>query len=146
MLPVLACTPLGLWIYDDPRVTVSRVRVDVQAKGTAPVVVALDMRNPNNYPLSATRLELRLSLDDLPIGRLDRHGSVSLPMGTATVALPLVPERATTPARLQAFRTGIHRFTIVGRATLATPIGKREVRFAEVGELAFGSPPSPAAP
>lgn len=141
---MLACTPLGVWVYEDPRVTVSRVRVDAQAEASAPVVVALDVRNPNDYTLSTTRLELRLSLDDLPIGRLDHGSSVSLPKGTATVALPLVPDRATTPARLQAFRTGVHRFTIVGRATLATPLGKRKVRFAQEGELAFGSPASPA--
>jgi Late embryogenesis abundant protein len=139
---VLACTPLGLWIYDDPRVTVSRVRVDVQ--GIAPVEVALDVSNPNNYALSTTRVELRLSIDDLPIGRLARDSSVELPMGVATMALPLVPDRATTPARLHALSSGVHRFTVEGRATLATPLGKREVPFAQEGELAFDSPPSPA--
>jgi hypothetical protein len=139
---VLACTPLGLWIYDDPRVTVSRVRVDV--RGAAPVEVALDVNNPNNYTLSTTRVELRLSIDDLPIGRLARDSSVELPMGTATMALPLVPDRATTPAQLQALSSGVHRFTIEGLATLATPLGKREVPFAQEGELAFGMPASPA--
>ncbi|MEO7476771.1 MAG: LEA type 2 family protein [Gemmatimonadales bacterium] len=143
LLPALACTPLGVWLYEDPRVTVSRVRVDAAVAG-APVVVALDVRNPNDYALAATRLELRLSLDDLPIGRLDRDSSVSLPTGSAIVALPLVPERGTTPARLEGFRTGIHRFTIQGRATLSTPVGKRKVRFAQEGELAFGSPASSA--
>jgi hypothetical protein len=144
VLPALACTPLGVWVYEDPRVTVSRVRVDAQAAGAAPVVVALDVRNPNDYELATIRVELRLSLDDLPIGRLDRDSSVSLPKGTATVALPLLPYKSTPRARLQAFRSGIHRFAVEGRATLATPVGKRKVRFAQEGELAFGSPASPA--
>ncbi len=141
---MLACTPLGVWLYEDPRVTVSRVRVGAGAQGAAPVLVALDVRNPNDYTLSTSRLELRLSLDDLPIGRMDRDSSVSLPKGVATVALPLVPDRATTPARLRAFRTGVHRFVIEGRATLETPVGRRRVRFAQEGEMAFGSPASPA--
>jgi hypothetical protein len=122
----------------------SRVRVDAEAEGNPPVVVALDVRNPNDFALSTTRFELRLSLDGLAIGWLDRDSSMVVPKGTATVALSLVPDGATTPARLQAFRSGVHRFAIVGQATFVTPIGKRKVRFAEEGELAFGAPASPA--
>jgi LEA14-like dessication related protein len=133
-----------MWLYEDPGVTMSRVRVDAEAHGNPPVVVALNVRNPNDYALSTTRFELRLSLDDLPIGRVARDSSVSVPMGTATVALPVVPDRSTTPAQLRAFRTGVHRFSIEGRATFATPVGKRNVRFAQAGELAFGLPASPA--
>jgi LEA14-like dessication related protein len=146
LAPVVACTPLGVWIYEDPGVTVSRVRVDTNGEGPSPVVVALDLRNPNDFTVSTTRVELWLVLDGLAIGRLDQDSSVSLPKGTATVALPLIPNRATTPARLQAFVSGIHRFTIEGRATFATPVGKRKVRFAQTGELAFGPPEPPALP
>jgi LEA14-like dessication related protein len=144
LLPGLACTPLGLWLYEDPQVTVDRVRVDVDGLSTRPVVVALAVNNPNDYALSATRLEFRLVLDDLPIGGLDRKGSMSVPKGVATMALPIETDRTTTPARLQAFNSGVHRFAIEGRATFTTPIGKRKVRFAQQGELAFGLPPSPA--
>jgi LEA14-like dessication related protein len=146
LVPVVACTPLGVWIYEDPGVTVSRVRVDTNGRSPSPVVVALDLRNPNDYTVSTTRVELWLVLDGLAIGRLDRDSSVSLPKGTATVALPLTPNRATTPARLQAFGSGVHRFTIQGRATFATPVGKRKVRFAQTGELAFGPPELPVSP
>ena len=144
LAPAMACTPLGVWVYEDPGVTVSRVRVDTDGRGPSPVVVALDLRNPNDFTVSTTRVELWLVLDGLTVGWLDRDSSVSLPKGTATVALPLTPNRATTPARLQAFVSGIHRFTIEGRATFSTPVGKRKVRFTQTGELAFGTPePSP---
>jgi LEA14-like dessication related protein len=146
LVPVVACTPLGVWLYEDPGVTVSRVRVNTDGQGRSPVMVALDVRNPNDFTVSTTRVELWLMLDGLAIGRLDQDSSVSLPKGIATVALPLVPNRATTPARLQAFGSGIHRFTIEGRATFATPIGKRKVRFAQTGELAFGPPELPVLP
>ncbi|HUR93804.1 MAG TPA: LEA type 2 family protein [Gemmatimonadales bacterium] len=144
LLPVLACTPLGVWVYQDPSVAVARVRVDAQARGTPPVLVALAVTNPNDYALSTSRLELKLLLDDLPIGTIDRDSSVPLPKGTALVSVPLVPDRAATSARLEGFRSGMHRFTIEGRATLVTPVGKRKVRFAEEGEMAFGLPPLPA--
>ena len=146
LVPVAACTPLGVWIYEDPGVTVSRVRVAPDGQGPSPVMVALDLRNPNDYTVSTTRVELWLVLDGLAIGRLDQDSSVALPKGTATVALPLTPNRATTPARLRAFGSGIHRFSVQGRATFATPVGKRKVRFAQTGEMAFGPadlPPSP---
>jgi LEA14-like dessication related protein len=138
LVPVMACTPFGVWVYEDPGVTVSRVRVNTDGKGPAPVVVALDLRNPNDFAVSTTRVELWLVLDGLAIGRLDQDSSVALPKGTATVALPLTPNRATTPARLRAFGSGIHRFSVQGRATFSTPVGKRKVRFTQTGEMAFG--------
>jgi hypothetical protein len=142
---MVACTPLGLWLYQDPRVTISRVRVDADTTNIRPVVVALDLSNPNDYVVSATRVELRLVLDDLPIGRFDQDRSLVVPKGTATMALPLIPDRSATRFRLQAFSSGVHRFAIEGRATFATPIGKRKVRFAQTGELGFGQQlPSPA--
>ena len=65
-----SCTPLGLWMYEDPVVTVARVTLEVREKPTAasPVVVALAVDNRNDYPLSATRMEVWLRLDGVPIG------------------------------------------------------------------------------
>ena len=145
LVPGLACTPLGLWMYQDPAVTVSRVRLGTELADSTPVVVALDVSNPNDYAVSTIRVELRLRLDDLPIGQLDQNSSMPLPkVATSTVALPLVPDRGTPAARLQAFGSGVHHYMVEGRATFATPIGSRKVRFAQEGELAFGPPASPA--
>jgi LEA14-like dessication related protein len=150
LVGALACTPLGVWVYEDPRVTVSRVRVAADSETTRPVLVALDMRNPNDYVVSATRVEVQLLLDDTPIGRFDEDSSVALPKGTAEVAVPLLIDRGTSAGRLQAFNTGVHRFSVQGRATFATPVGKRRVKFVQVGQMTFGaqaSPPSaPAGP
>jgi LEA14-like dessication related protein len=148
LVTMLACTPAGVWIYEDPRVTVSRVRLAADTSGAQPVLVALDLRNPNDYVVSATRVELRLALDNLPIGRLAHDSSVQVPKGTATVAFPLVPDRSATRARLRSFNSGTHQFAIEGLATFTTPIGKRRVHFAQSGELAFGQPPlsPPSAP
>jgi LEA14-like dessication related protein len=148
LLAVVSCTPLGVWIYEDPAVTVARVRVGVDTSHAhpAPVEVSLDLRNPNDFELSNTRVELQLQLDDEPVGGLVRDTSVALPRGsTSTLALPLVVDRGTSAARLVAFGEGRHRFHVEGRVTLVTPFGNRKVRFAQEGELAFGSPASPAA-
>ena len=143
----MACTPLGVWIYEDPAVTVARVRLqtDSTTPRRAPVEVAIAVRNPNDYALSATRVELRLQLDDEPIGRLIRDSTMAVPKSTtSTVALPLVLDAGTSDARILSFGRGRHRFLIEGRATFVTPFGHRKVRFAQAGELAFGSPASSA--
>lgn len=146
MAGLVACTPLGLWMYEDPAVTVSRVRLDAAARDTQPVIVALDLRNPNDYALSATSVQFSLRLDELAIGQLAYTiNSVEVPKaGISTVTVPLMPDRGTTPARLKALSSGVHRFAVQGEATFTTPIGSRRVRFAEEGELAFGQPPLPA--
>jgi LEA14-like dessication related protein len=135
----LACTPLGLWIYDDPTLEVSRVRVDRNGAGAAPVVVGLAVWNPNTYALSTARLELQLRLDDLTVGRFDRDSIIPLPeVGLADLAVPLTVPPGRVRERIRAMASGTHRFTVEGRATLSTPFGEREVPFEHAGDLAFG--------
>jgi hypothetical protein len=137
-----ACTPLGLWIYDDPVVTVHRVTLELREPrpaGASPVTVALAMRNRNDYPLSTERVELSLRMDGVPIGRLAHEQPVAVAMDTiSTVAMPLSLEKRTTPEQLQALGSGTHLFAVRGRATFRTPIGVREVRFAQEGSIVFG--------
>jgi LEA14-like dessication related protein len=144
-----SCTPLGLWMYEDPVVTVARVTLEVRQKPTAasPVVVALAVDNRNDYPLSSTRMEISLRLDGVPIGRLSQDSTRAVPMeGVATVALPLALEKRATPSHLRTLDTGSHRFAVSGRATFETPIGTRKVRFAEEGEMIFGQRPVESSP
>jgi len=137
-----ACTPIGLWIYEDPVVTVSRVTLELSHPRAAlgsPVVVALAVHNRNDFPLSTTRMEVSLRLDGVPIGRLKRDSTMAVATdGVSTVALPLKLEKQATTSRLQALDTGSHQFLVSGRATFETPIGTRKVQFAEEGEMIFG--------
>jgi LEA14-like dessication related protein len=88
-----ACTPLGLWIYEDPVVTVSRVTLELResrSPTSSPVVVALDVHNRNDFPISTTRMELSLRLDGIPIGRLKQDNRVAVATeGVSTLAMPL---------------------------------------------------------
>lgn len=137
-----ACTPLGLWIYEDPVVTVNRVTLELREPrpvGSSPVVVALAVKNRNDYPLSTERVELSLRLDGVPIGRADRSNKVAVATDTvSTVALALALERRTTRDQLQSLGSGTHLFAVRGRATFRTPIGVRKVRFAQEGAMIFG--------
>lgn len=140
------CTPLGLWLYEDPVVTVSQITLELGSGPVrSPVMVALALQNTNDYPLSTERVELSLRLDGVPIGQLKRDSAVSVATDSvSTVALPLSLAKQATPEHLQSLRSGTHRFAVRGRATFHTPIGTRKVRFAQEGSLLFGArSPSP---
>lgn len=143
-----ACTPLGLWLYEDPVVSVFRITLARRVSGPAgssPVIVVLAVQNRNDYPLSTERLELSLRLDGVPIGQFKRDSTA--PVGTntvSTVAVALPVEKHTTPARLNALVKGSHVFAVRGRATFRTPIGSRRVSFAEEGEIVWSARDGPA--
>jgi LEA14-like dessication related protein len=142
LLLVSSCTPLGLWVYEDPVVTVSRVTIELkESRQTrrAPVVVALAVDNRNTYALSAERVELALRLDGVSIGRLDQHSAVPVAMATvSTVAMVLPLQQQGKGENLTALGSGTHTFAVKGRATFRTPFGKREVRFEQEGAMKFG--------
>jgi LEA14-like dessication related protein len=131
-----------MWLYEDPVVTVARITLQVgQAAPTpAPVIVALDLDNANDYPLSTERVELSLRLDGIPIGQLKHDSTMEVATDTvSTLALPLALGRQATGERLRALGSGTHTFAVRGRATFRTPIGIRKVRFAQEGSLVFGA-------
>lgn len=136
---VAGCTPLGLWVYDDPGLEVSRVRLDHQGSAPDPVVLGLAVWNPNDYDVTTSRLELELTLDDVAVGRFSRDSIIPVPQtGLADLALPLTVPAGPVRERIRAMSSGTHRFAVEGRATFSTPFGRRNVRFAHQGDLAFG--------
>jgi LEA14-like dessication related protein len=136
---VAACTPLGVWVYDDPGLEVSRVRLDHQGAGAEPVVLGLAVWNPNDYDVLTSRLELRLQLDDMTVGHFSKDSVIPVPQaGLADLTLPLTVPAGPIRERIRALRSGTHHFAVEGRATFLTPFGRRNVRFAHAGDLAFG--------
>jgi LEA14-like dessication related protein len=143
------CTPLGLWLYEDPVVTVSRITLQLGhvQPSRSPLIVALAVENANDYPLSTEHVELSLRLDGLPIGQLKRDSLHPVPTETvSTLALPLTLAKHATPDRLRTLGSGTHTFAVRGRASFRTPIGTRKVRFAQEGALVFGAGSSGSAP
>jgi hypothetical protein len=134
-----ACTPIGLWVYDDPGLEVSRVRLNHDTAGAQPVVLGLAINNPNDYDLSTARFELQLRLDDVPVGHFSRDSIIPLPqLAIADMLLPLTVTPGEGLNRIRALSKGTHRFAVEGRATFSTPFGLRDVRFAHAGDMAFG--------
>jgi LEA14-like dessication related protein len=133
-----ACTPVGLWLYEDPVVTVAGIRLNLDARrqaGSSSVVVALAVKNSNDYPLSTEQVELSLRLDGVSIGSLKRNSPVQVATDTVSM-LALALEHASSE-NLRTFGSGTHNFAVRGRATFRTPIGMRNVRFAQEGDMVF---------
>lgn len=134
---VVACTPLGVWVYDDPGLEVSRVRVEHETSRD-PLVLGLAVWNPNDYDVTTARLELQLKVDDVPVGHYSRDSVIPVPqVGLADLTLPLTVPKGQVRQRIRALSSGTHRFAVEGRATFSTPFGRRKVRFAHEGDLSF---------
>ncbi|MBA3660039.1 MAG: LEA type 2 family protein [Gemmatimonadales bacterium] len=132
------CTPLGLWMYEDPRIAVSRVSVARVRAGDS-VRVALAVDNRNDYTVEATRVEVALRVDGMPIGSLAYDTLVPLPEEVVSlVAVPLRLGAASTDGRLRRIAPGTHQYQVEGRAEFRTPIGVRHVAFQEEGAMTFG--------
>ena len=130
--------------------TVHRVTFELREPhpvGRSPVHVALAVENRNDYPLATERVELTLRMNGIPIGRLDHVSAAAVATDTiSTVTMPLSLERRTTRKQLEALGAGTHVFAVRGRATFRTPIGVREVRFAQEGAMVFGQRPGSPSP
>jgi LEA14-like dessication related protein len=139
LLAALGCTPLGAWVYSDPALEVGRVRLTTEGSDKVPLMVALTVRNPNDYELTSDRLELALRLDDVAIGEFARDSALPVPKSaTAVIVLPLDLAPGATQERLAVLGQGTRHFSVTGRAQFRTPFGPRVVRFAGEGEMVFG--------
>jgi hypothetical protein len=121
-------------MYEDPVVTVARITFEVrQSRASSPVVVALAVKNANDYPISAEQVQLSLQLDGVSVGQISRQSSLAVAKDTiSTVTLPM-PVSSQSQDRVD--RVGVHSFAVKGRAVFRTPIGRRNVRFAQEGSL-----------
>lgn len=136
----VGCTPLGMWVYGDPAFEVSQVQFQPEPASDSSMVVALTLWNPNDYDISASRLELDLRVDNHTIGRYERDSVIPMTRADSTfLALAFTPTSGATVGRLAAFRPGtVHRIVVRGRGTFKTPFGERKVQLAHAGAMTFG--------
>lgn len=145
-----ACTPFGVWLYEEPTVGLDEVLIDTSsAESALPPYVILAVKNRNDYELSLRNVELVLRVDGRDVGSVAVDTVVTLgPIATRAVRLKVPPNDAEARTRIAGTRSGSHRYGIVGRARLDTPIGERRIGFREEirGEAApTGAGAAPAA-
>jgi hypothetical protein len=129
------CTPLGLWLYQEPAFEVSQVRLQHEQPADSAVLVGLAVWNPNDYDLTTSRFELKLDIDGRTVGRYSRDSII--PVGritTDTLSLPFLPP-SDRGDRLAPLPPGTHHVEVEGSAFLTTPFGERRIRVAHAGDV-----------
>ena len=123
------CTPLGMWVYEDPRFSLVEVRPDSGADGQ--VQLLLVACNLNDYDLQTDSLGSLLLIENKLAGSAGEASSIVLPSRTAqSVTLTLVarvPDGAPAEDRLP--------FSVVSQVTVQSPIGPRHVVSREKGVM-----------
>lgn len=123
------CTPLGMWVYEDPRFSLVEVRPDSGAGGQ--IQLLLVACNLNDYDLQTDSLGSLLLIENRLAGSAGESSSIVLPSRTAqSVMLHLVarvPEGAPPEDRVP--------FSVVSQVTVQSPIGPRHVVSREKGVM-----------
>lgn len=137
-----ACTPVGIWLYQEPTVTVSQIALPAGGEDRR-LEVVLALRNVNDFELSVVNVEIRCRVDDHEIGAIALDTTITLARNDTTpVRLPLPLSDAQARRIVDGLRPGLYRYAVQGRATLKTPIGERRVGFNESGRATLESAPS----
>ena len=134
------CTPLGLWMYEDPTVTVSDVRIQTGAlvKGER-VEVVLTVRNRNDYDVLVDSVVVSLALDSVPLGKVLHAPGTPVPRnGSTNIRIPVDSMSPQAISMLNSLQPGIHAYRVGGAARIGTPIGERRVSFQLSARADFG--------
>ncbi|HEX6644744.1 MAG TPA: LEA type 2 family protein [Gemmatimonadales bacterium] len=129
-----ACTPLGLWIYEEPRIEITEVRVDDAADNAYPVRVSFRVSNENDFGISLDRVQLLLVLNDTPV--IDRELSTTASFAARDQQIVEIGVAWTDIGpglRPRSLAPGAPRYSVSGHAFVQTPIGERRIPFARAG-------------
>ena len=137
------CTPLGLWVYEEPKVEITGVKLSDARGAEYPVRIALQVSNVNDYAVSLEKVQILLVLDDSPVVDRELATAASFPArDRQTVEIGVAWGDVGPGLRPEGLGTGDHRYSVVGEAMLRTPIGQRRIRFARAGTDTFEEKPA----
>jgi hypothetical protein len=127
------CIPLGLWIYEDPRVEVTSVALD-PADATYPVRLDLSLSNVNDFDVQMLRVELNVRVNGSPVvDRVVESAAVFPARDKQIVQIGVSPADLAPGARPASFGTDGRRYSVDGYMILKTPIGERRIPFTRTG-------------
>jgi LEA14-like dessication related protein len=132
------CTRVGVWLYQEPRITLHELQL--RTGEAEPFAVVLEMRNPNDFAITLERTETAVSLNSREVGRADRAEAMELPARESRkVSVPVPIAGQTAEAFGARLRSGTQRYAVSGRVHVQTPIGGRRVPFVIRGVGRFGT-------
>jgi LEA14-like dessication related protein len=131
------CATLARQAFQEPVVSVRDVRLNGIGLTGGSVDVALNVYNPNNYRLDATRITYRLLFDTVTFatGALTEHQTVQA-RDTLLVRIPVnFTYRGVGEAGRQILNTGSVNYRLLGDVTVGSPIGNFTVPYSTTGRF-----------
>ncbi|HEU4829533.1 MAG TPA: hypothetical protein VFT04_10075 [Gemmatimonadales bacterium] len=137
------CTPLGLWVYEEPTIEITAVSLTDAGAAEFPVRIALQVSNVNDFAVSLEKVQILLVLNDSPVVDRELATAASFPArDRQTVEIGVAWSDVGPGLRPEGLGPGDHRYSVVGEAMLRTPIGQRRIRFARAGTDTFEEEPA----
>jgi LEA14-like dessication related protein len=120
-----ACASLGRRVFKEPIVTFREMRINGLGLTGGSLDVVLNVYNPNNFRLDATRLTYNLMVDSVNFGSGAIDQQFVVQSGDSTlVRLPLAFTYAGIGnAGRQLLNTGTINYRVTGDVTVGTPLG-----------------------
>lgn len=124
---------MGVWLYEDPHITISELAVGGSAAGARELHFQLKVDNRNDFDVAVLRAEVELQVEQALVA----HDSavVNRPIGARDheyFQFALNPGGRGANA-LGWIRQAGSRFSVGGHIVVGTPIGKRTVQFSQRG-------------
>lgn len=127
----VACTPFGLWLYEDPTFAVAALQLVGEDSAKA-LEVVMSGCNRNDYDLHTKNVELALDIAGEQLGAASQSVPILLAMRDQTS----VPVKFVGWSQHE-MGSGerVVPFTLSGTGIIASPIGDRTVRIAQRGTV-----------
>ncbi len=125
------CTPVGAWLYEDPRFKLVEVQRDTISTEAHRLQFIFDGCNNNDYDLQTDSLATSLVINGQPAGQNQETSSIVLPSRTVMrLSVKLTPA-------VEGSGSGIRSvpFKLTNRATVMAPSGPRVVHLVEAGTV-----------
>ena len=138
---VIACTPLGGWLYSDPTFALSGVSTKYRGSPADTLQVVLTACNLNDFSVDALNIEGRLLVDGTPVGNLRSTKGYTLKFrDSADVVVNLqIPRPDGPPIHAKGDDMITAEYEMNGSVQLSTPIGVRKVALHQRGDVRFDS-------
>lgn len=139
LLCLVGCTPLGIWVYEEPKLVISEIAIDPGQSAAYPVRVSLQISNSNDFEISLVRVRLHLQVAGASI--VDRELATAALFAAReqqTVLIGVTWADVSAALRSSQLASGNHAYMMDGHAIVNTPIGERRIRFERTGTRSFG--------
>lgn len=134
---VSGCSTLGRQIFQQPKVTVQDVRLTGIGLTGGSLDVLVNVDNPNNFRLDATRMTYRVLVDTVPLANgLVANTFTVKGNGSQQLHIPVnFTFAGLANAGRTLLNTGTAPYTVTGDVVVGTPLGNFTIPYSQKGQI-----------